>query len=111
MSQHPQYVGGDERFDTELMQGKYTDTSQAMVLAKEGADGLLTIGIAPCKAYPTGLGITIKSSSGDDPRYFTAITLELLHRLKLLRAEQRRENKLKHLNFVYHFDVPVAAVR
>lgn len=111
MKQHPEYVGGDERFDTELMQGKYTDTEEAMVLAKEGADGLITIGVAPCKLYPSGLGIVIKSSSGDDPRYFTLITLELLDRLKLLRPTQRRENKLKHLNFQYHFELPELASR
>lgn len=106
MSNYPQYVGGDERFDTELMQGKYTDSQAATLLAKEGADGVLTIGVAPCRQYPSGLGIVIKSSSGDDPRYFTLIALELLDRLQLLRAGQRRENKLKHLNFVYHFEVP-----
>ena len=110
MSRYPEYVGGDERFDTELMQGKYTDTREAMLLAKEGADGVLTIGVAPCKRYPSGLGIMIKSSSGDDPRYFSIITLELLDRLKLLRPGQRHENKLKHLNFVFHFEIsePVA---
>jgi L-asparaginase II len=104
MSSYPQYVGGDERFDTELMQGIYTDAKEAMVIAKEGADGLLCIAVAPCRLYPSGLGIVIKSSSGDDPRYFSVITLELLDRLKLLRPGQRRENKLKHLNFVFHFE-------
>lgn len=110
MSRHPEFVGGDERFDTELMQGKYVDLNdeggkQRIVLAKEGADGLLTIGISPCPKYPSGLGIVIKSSSGDDPRYFSLIALELLDRLQLLKPSQRRENKLAHLNFEYHFQV------
>ena len=35
MSRYPQYVGGDERFDTELMQGNYTDTQEATVLARK----------------------------------------------------------------------------
>lgn len=105
MNSYPQYVGGDERFDTELMQGVYTDPQEAMVLAKEGADGLLCISIAPCRLYPSGLGIVIKSSSGDDPRYFSVITLELLDKLKLLRPNKRRESKLKHLNFVFHFGI------
>ncbi len=109
MSKYPQYVGGDERFDTELMQGKYTDINEAVLLAKEGADGIITIGVSPCKRYPTGLGIFIKSSSGDDPRYFSLIALELLDKLKLLQPGKRRENRLKHLNFVYHFEVPELA--
>lgn len=111
MSRHPEYVGGDERFDTELMQGKYTDTAEAMIVAKEGADGLLTIGVAPCKRYPSGLGIMIKSSSGDDPRYFSLIALELLQKLALLRPGQARENKLKHLKFNFHFQVAELAGR
>ncbi len=111
MGRFPEYVGGDERFDTELMQGKYTDTKEAMLLAKEGADGMLTIGVAPCKMYPSGLGIVIKSSSGDDPRYFKLIALELLDKLHLLRPGQRPENKLKHLNFIYHFEAPALASR
>ncbi|MBX9688823.1 MAG: asparaginase [Candidatus Obscuribacterales bacterium] len=106
MSKHPEYVGGEERFDTELMQGKYSDPNETMLLAKEGADGLLTIAVAPCPKYPSGLGIVIKSSSGDDPRYFTLIALELLDRLGILLPKQRRENKLKHLNFSYHFNLP-----
>lgn len=111
MSQNPEYVGGDERFDTELMQGKYTDINEAMILAKEGADGVLTIGVGPCKRYPSGLGIMIKSSSGDDPRYFTLLALEVLDKLQLLRPEKRRENKLKHLKFNYHFEVKELANR
>lgn len=109
MATYPEYVGGDERFDTELMQGKYSDTKEAVLIAKEGADGLLTIGVAPCPRYPGGLGIAIKSSSGDDPRYFTLIALELLEKLQLLRPGMRRENKLKHLNFIYHFELPQVA--
>lgn len=109
MSKYPQYVGGDERFDTELMQGKYTDINEAVLVAKEGADGIITIGVAPCKRYPTGLGIFVKSSSGDDPRYFSLIALELLDKLKLLLPSKRRENRLKHLNFVYHFEAPELA--
>lgn len=111
MSKHPEYVGGDERFDTELMRGKYTDINEAMILAKEGADGIITIGVGPCKRYPSGLGIFVKSSSGDDPRYFSLIALELLDRLGLLLPAQRRENRLKHLNFVYHFQLPEMANR
>lgn len=109
MSRCPKYVGGDERFDSDLMAGKYIDFEQnedlkgALVLAKEGADGLLTVGLSPCRKYPDGLGIVIKSSSGDDPRYFGLIALELLDRLHLLKSSQRRENKLSHLNFIYHF--------
>ena len=106
MSKCPEYVGGDERFDTELMQGKYTNIAEAMILAKEGADGIITIGVGPCKQYPSGLGIFVKSSSGDDPRYFSLIALELLDRLNLLLPAQRPQNRLKHLNFVYHFHLP-----
>ena len=103
MNKYPQYVGGDDRFDTQLMRNKYTDG--AFIFAKEGADGLLTIGVSGCPLYPQGLGIVIKSSSGDDQRYFTLIALELLDKLKLLKSSKRRENKLKHLNFQFHFEL------
>lgn len=104
MSSYPEFVGGDNRFDTELMQGKYT-VDGVSLLAKEGADGLLTIGVKPCQLYPQGLGIAIKSSSGDDQHLFTLIALELLDKLKLLKESQRRENKLKHLKFNFNFEL------
>lgn len=103
MSSYPDYVGGEKRFDTELMKGKYT-IDGVQLLAKEGADGLLSIGVQPCDLYPKGLGIVIKLSSGEDLYHIGLIALELLDRLKLLKDSARKENKLKHLTFNYQFE-------
>lgn len=103
MSEYPEYVGGQERFDTELMKGQYTEGVK--LLAKEGADGLLTIGLMPCPAYPSGLGIAVKSSAGDEPKFLKMIVLELLHKLKLLSASARKENPYKHLEYKFNFEL------
>jgi len=110
MATYPDYVGGEGRFDTELMRGKYT-IDGVQLLAKEGADGLLSIGVRPCDLYPKGLGIVIKLSSGEDLYHIGLIALELLDRLKLLKDSARKENKLKHVKFNFQFELAEFAKR
>lgn len=86
MRTSPHYVGGTQRLDTMLMQGHWTPEPVAMV-AKEGADGLLGVGISPCPVYPEGLGILIKLASGYEPEQLKTVIIGLLQTLKLLKPE------------------------
>ena len=110
MHTYPDYVGGENRFDTDLMRGKYT-VDGVEIVAKEGADGLLAIGVRPCQAYPKGLGIVIKLSAGEDLYHIGLIALELLDKLKLLKDSARKENKLAHLKFNFDFELAEFAKR
>ncbi|MBY0356760.1 MAG: asparaginase [Candidatus Obscuribacterales bacterium] len=105
MFEYPLYVGGEERLDSELMQGKYSDLCKCKVVAKEGADGLLTIGVAPSTKYPRGLGILIKSSAGDNARIFSWLAAEIFYQLGLLCNEKAKENQLAHIERVFHFQM------
>ena len=58
MVENPRWIGGEGRTDTRLME------SNPGLVAKEGADGLLAIGIPSCEGYPKGLGIVVKMSGG-----------------------------------------------
>lgn len=62
MIQHPDLVGGFNRLDTTVMK-----SCRGQVIAKEGADGLLGLGIAH-PDYPEGLGIVIKIAHGWNPQ-------------------------------------------
>src|SRR5690606_16839733 len=55
MVDHPERIGGPERVDTRLMQA-----NPGLLVAKEGADGLLAIGVRPTAAEPGGAGLMIK---------------------------------------------------
>jgi len=62
MQQFPEWIGGPGRVDTMLM-AKNSGT----LIAKDGADGLLGIGIGPTTRFPLGLGIVVKISAGYYP--------------------------------------------
>lgn len=59
MLDYPEWIGGDKRYDT-----KFVQINQKKAVAKEGADGLLGIGVLPTKKYPKGLGIISKIKAG-----------------------------------------------
>lgn len=84
MRDHPFIVGGSDRFDSRLMNGKYTNLDEVPLVAKEGADGLLGIGIGRCRRFENGLGILIKLSSGNDTKHMETIVQEVLRQLGLL---------------------------
>ena len=90
MRSHPQVIGGVERFDSRLMSGLFANVDEVPVIAKEGADGLLGIGIAPNKKYPHGLGMLIKLSSGNETRHMQALVKEAFRQLDLLRISATR---------------------
>jgi L-asparaginase len=62
MIETPEWIGGPSRYDTRIAQ-----RNPGRVLAKEGADGLLGIGVTPDAKYPDGVGILIKTESGYQP--------------------------------------------
>ena len=58
MQRHPDLVGGFNRLDSTILKA-----GEGCVLAKEGADGLLGLGIVH-PDYPNGLGIVVKIAHG-----------------------------------------------
>ncbi len=60
MIRHPDLIGGFNRLDSTIIK-----TCHGAVIAKEGADGLLGLGIAH-PDYPRGLGVVIKIAHGWD---------------------------------------------
>ncbi len=62
MIEHPDLVGGFNRLDTTIMK-----SCKGKVIAKEGADGLLGLGIEH-PDFPEGLGVVIKIAHGWNPQ-------------------------------------------
>jgi len=75
---HPEWVGGPERLDTALMQA-----NPGRVIAKEGADGLLAVGVRPSGASSNGMGILLKLAGGPSRRFSTLVLQPFLHHLGL----------------------------
>ena len=78
MVSKPEWVGGPGRTDTRLM-----NENPGIVVAKDGADGLMGLAVFPSPAYPKGLGITLKLSAGYLPQYFGLAVRPLLEKLGL----------------------------
>ncbi len=76
MRENPGMVGGEARFDTDLM-----TAAGGSILAKGGAEGFQGIGLPE-----RGLGMALKISDGN-ARAGAPVTLEILRRLDLLDAE------------------------
>jgi L-asparaginase II len=112
MREYPKIVSGSERLDGRLMSGRLTDPG-VPVIAKEGADGLIGIGIGACGQYKNGLGILIKLASGTDSRHTEAITRELLRQLGLLQEKPAASAvgpavRTDHLKTNFHFQLALA---
>jgi len=99
MRKYPEIIGGQNRLDTRLMQ-----LPDLTVIAKEGADGLLAVGIGPNKASTDGLGVLIKLSSGYDPKQLEKVIFALLERMELIEAIQ--DNQPEHVMTHFHFSMP-----
>lgn len=86
MVSHPLMVAGPGQFDTRLM-----ETIPGRILSKGGAEGYQGIGVFPGTLGngSPAIGIAIKIGDGDYRRRVrTAVTLELLRQLGLLKARQ-----------------------
>jgi len=110
MHQYPRAISGGGRVDYRLISQDLFGPTAAPVVAKEGADGLLGVGIGPCERYANGLGLCIKLSSGFDNRHMELIVKEVLKKLQLIgpRKEMRkipREVKTDHIKTHFHFKV------
>jgi arylformamidase len=79
MQAEPAWIGAEDRVDTRLMQ-----QNPGRLIAKEGADGLLAIGISPTPADPGGFGLLIKLASGHQPAWAALAAAPFLEALGLL---------------------------
>jgi L-asparaginase II len=103
MQAHPFLIGGTCRLDTRIISGELTPKSDLSLVAKEGADGLLGVGIAPCNLYPKGLGILIKLASGYEPRYMEIVISALLEQLGLRQPSAPEASDNPAVTTRFHF--------
>jgi L-asparaginase len=106
--QHPTLVGGERRLDTRLMRGGPQNCFACPIIAKEGADGLLCVGIGANNLFRDGLALSIKLASGYDPMQLERITLELLTQLGLWEPNGRKSAETVRTSFHFHLE-PIAA--
>jgi L-asparaginase II len=90
MTSHPELVAGDGRFCTALM-----DAFEQRVVGKLGADGCYGIGVRACErtrqlGADGALGISVKIEDGNIDILYRVVS-EILHRLDIGTAEQRRQ--------------------
>ena len=78
MTSRPEMVAGRGRFTTRLMQA-----TRGRLLCKEGAEGFYAVGVRG----PVALGVALKIADGGE-RARDGVTLDLLHRLGVLSAEE-----------------------
>ncbi len=78
MTAHPEYVGADHEFDTELMR-----KTHGRIISKMGAEGMWCAGVLPDRNGGRGLGIAIKIGDGS-ARARSLIAIEVLNQLQLL---------------------------
>ena len=93
MTTHPEMVSNYGEFDCELMK-----VGEGRIITKRGAEGFQIIGLMPGVYGENGVGITIKVTDGDasrmndelesSSRVRPAVTLEILHQLKVLNGKQ-----------------------
>jgi len=83
MTQHPDMVGGPNRFDTRLM-----EVAGQKLVAKGGAEGFQGVGILP-HVLGRGVGVALKIADGDPKgRARAAVVLEVLRQLGVLTGEE-----------------------
>ncbi len=86
MMNHPDMVGGPERFDTQLM-----EIGKGQILSKEGAEGFQGLGLIPnaLVAGSPGVGVAVKISDGDPTgRARQAVSMAILQALGALSQAQ-----------------------
>ena len=112
MHEFPSVIGGTDRLDTKIMSGLLGLKGAPIVIAKEGADGMLAIGVGPTTEYPSGLGVLIKLSSGFDDKYMQLIAGEIFAQLGLRSHDsdvpsQPEGTRTDHLKYKFQFQVGV----
>lgn len=79
MRRYPELIGGEGRLDSRLMQAG----ASCGLVAKEGADGLLVLGLRDAAHYPDGLGMLVKLASGYVPEHLETLIVSLGRQLGL----------------------------
>ncbi len=102
MSQYPEMVSGKGRLDARLMQKEFVEDKSICLLAKQGADGMLSISLSANKQYPRGLGIVIKDAGGNSPLYQELIVEKLFSHLNL-KSPSPVDEFNKHLTTTTYF--------
>lgn len=105
---YPQLIGGTGRVDTNIMEGKLGNLSFARgMVAKQGAEGLIAIGVPPNKKYPNGVGILIKLASGFVEKYMEVMTVEIFKQLgvEMDRSGKSDDPALSHITTKFHFQI------
>jgi L-asparaginase II len=90
---NPTLTGGQNRLDTKLM--SQFSPPETKLIAKEGADGLLAVGLGPHPQFVDGLGICIKVASGYDPKQLELIVQTLLVQLGLSQSFPQEDSILE----------------
>jgi len=105
MQQHPELIGGTGRLDTRLMQHALPgqDVLQPKLIAKEGADGLLCLGIGPSTPFPDGLGILLKLSSGYSSKHLETLIQHTLASLGLASESEHLQQGVTET--LFHFSL------
>ena len=85
MAAHPELVGGERRFDTDLMRA-----AEARLLAKAGAEGVHVV-VAPDRE----LALAVKVDDGND-RGYRVLVIAVLERLGLLAPAAAKELAERH---------------
>lgn len=108
MRSHPEMVGGNEgRIDTDIIRA-----TGGRVLAKIGAEGVHTLGVAPTERYPAGLGIALKIEDGLGERARNVAAIEVLAQLGMLtREELELLGVYRHIDIRNHAGLKVGEVR
>jgi L-asparaginase II len=84
MIDFPEMVGGTkDRLDTELIKA-----GDGRLISKIGAEGVYTVGVLPCAAWPDGLGLALKIEDGDDHRARPPAVIEALRQLNVLAQNE-----------------------
>ncbi|MGZ9130048.1 MAG: asparaginase [Candidatus Binatia bacterium] len=80
MVNFPEMIAGSkDRLDTQLIRA-----GQGRLISKIGAEGVYTVGVLPCAAWPSGLGLAVKIEDGDDHRARPPAVIEALRQLGVL---------------------------
>jgi len=108
MQRYADLIGGENRLDTQLMQESKAGGQPVPLIAKEGADGLLCVGIGPNARFADGLGLFVKLASGYEPAKLKTIIFALLGQLGLCAPEPQPTGIVQTH---FHFDVTNAVIQ
>lgn len=108
MNKYPRAISGGGRVDYRFVSQDLLGPTSAPVVAKEGADGLLGVGVGPNEQHPNGLGICIKLSSGFDNRHMEIVLRDILTRLEIIgpqpdKRKVARDVRTDHIKTHFHW--------